>query len=226
MATHIIDSIHADGRDADAVPPFDEKKTARVEANIDEKGSYRADTDSATKIYVPDDTEEFIDPRLKDYPIPLVAKTVDLHNNFDEPILTFRFFFLSTFWVVVGDAIATMYYFKPYTSTLTSYAVQLLSWGMGDAMARYLPSRGVTVFGRTYSLNPGPWNAKEHALIVVAYWGSVSLAHVVHGAPVSIRPLTSSATPRTASARSRPSSSTTTARLALAGAYSSCSPRR
>ena len=32
-------------------------------------------------VYIPDDDEEFIDPRLKDYVIPLVAKTVDLHND-------------------------------------------------------------------------------------------------------------------------------------------------
>ena len=31
--------------------------------------------------YIPDDNEEFIDPRLRDYPIPLVAKTVNLHND-------------------------------------------------------------------------------------------------------------------------------------------------
>ena len=31
--------------------------------------------------YIPNDNEEFIDPRLADYPIPLVAKTVDLHND-------------------------------------------------------------------------------------------------------------------------------------------------
>lgn len=30
---------------------------------------------------VPDDDDEFIDPRLKDYPIALVAKTVDLRND-------------------------------------------------------------------------------------------------------------------------------------------------
>lgn len=43
---------------------------------------------------------------------------------------------------------------------------------MGDAMARYLPKRQFNTFGYKWSLNPGPWNAKEHALIVVAYWGS------------------------------------------------------
>lgn len=30
---------------------------------------------------VPTDQDEFIDPRLKNYPIPLVAKTVDLRND-------------------------------------------------------------------------------------------------------------------------------------------------
>ena len=30
---------------------------------------------------VPEDSDFFIDPRLKDYPIPLVAKTVDLKND-------------------------------------------------------------------------------------------------------------------------------------------------
>lgn len=58
--------------------------------------------------------------------------------------------------------------------SLTSYAVQLLSWGMGAAMAAYLPRRVFNTFGFKWTLNPGPWNAKEHALIVVAYWGSVS----------------------------------------------------
>lgn len=61
-------------------------------AQIDEKNMHgidvasdrgaESDTDSAAKIYVPDDSEEFIDPRLKDYPVPLVAKTVALHNDF------------------------------------------------------------------------------------------------------------------------------------------------
>lgn len=59
--------------------------------------------------------------------------------------------------------------------SLTSYAVQLLSWGMGSAMADYLPTRTFRTLGYNWSFNSGKWNAKEHALIVVAYWGSVSL---------------------------------------------------
>jgi OPT family small oligopeptide transporter len=44
-------------------------------------------------------------------------------------------------------------------------------------MAKYLPKRQFTTFGMTWSLNAGPWNAKEHALIVVAYWGSTYTAY-------------------------------------------------
>jgi hypothetical protein len=64
---------------------LDEKKQPFNEKTGDiEISSERADSeyDDAAKIYVPDENEEFIDPRLKDYPIPLVAKTVDLHNDF------------------------------------------------------------------------------------------------------------------------------------------------
>jgi len=50
----------------------------------------------------------------------------------------------------------------------------LLAWGMGSAMATYLPKHTFNTFGYKWSFNPAPWNAKEHALIVVAYWGSVS----------------------------------------------------
>ncbi|KAK3324932.1 oligopeptide transporter OPT family [Apodospora peruviana] len=98
-----------------------------------------------------------LDPRLKDYPIPLISQTVSLANDRSEPILTFRFFVLATFWVVCGDTISTIYFFKPYSSQLSSYMVQLLSWSMGSIMAHYLPER-------------------EHAMVVVAYWGSCRTA--------------------------------------------------
>lgn len=59
---------------------MDEKHPDDIE--VVSNDSPDSDYDEAAKIYVPEDTEEFIDPRLKDYPVPLVAKTVDLHNNF------------------------------------------------------------------------------------------------------------------------------------------------
>ena len=60
---------------------MDEKHFNDIEVASDQ-GNPDSDYDDAAKIYVPDDSDEVIDPRLKDYPIPLVAKTVDLHNDF------------------------------------------------------------------------------------------------------------------------------------------------
>ena len=169
--------------DPEKEPVIDEKKAPIVDADAIDAASIAANEiiEDAAKAYVPSEDDVVIDPRLVDYPIPLVAKTVDLHNDFDEPILTFRFWVLTTFWVVVGCAISTLYYFKPYYQDLGSFTVQLLSWGMGNAMARYLPTRKWSVFGWQFTMNPGPWNAKEHASIVVAYWGSVSVFSDVEG---------------------------------------------
>ncbi len=38
-------------------------------------------SEEITKLRVPDENELFIDPRLMEYPIRLVAQTVDLHND-------------------------------------------------------------------------------------------------------------------------------------------------
>lgn len=39
-------------------------------------------------------------------------------------------------------------------------------------MAKHLPNRNIMDFGFSCNLNPGSWNAREHALVIVAFWGS------------------------------------------------------
>lgn len=60
-----------DSRETHSYP----QKTAIGDPSFDELDKESNDA------YIPNDDEEFIDPRLSDYPIPLVAKTVDLHND-------------------------------------------------------------------------------------------------------------------------------------------------
>ncbi|KAJ9143372.1 OPT superfamily oligopeptide transporter [Pleurostoma richardsiae] len=145
-----------------------------LESFIDKKLQSRLDYDKAAPVH---EDVNARNTRLESYPIPLVAHTVDLHNDDTEPLLTFRFWVLSTIWVVVGCTISSVYYFKPYSVRLTGYVVQLCSWAMGARMARHLPNRQVKLFGLYWNPNPGPWNAKEHALVVVAYWGSSYTAY-------------------------------------------------
>lgn len=75
----ILETIsHNEPSDVKATTPLDEK---HPDIEVASTGP-DSDFDDAAKIYVPEDNEDVIDPRLKDYPVPLVAKTVDLHNDF------------------------------------------------------------------------------------------------------------------------------------------------
>lgn len=50
---------------------------------------------------------------------------------------------------------------------ITAIVAQLLSFPIGKAWGRWMPAWKWTVFGYTIHLNPGPFNIKEHTLIVV-----------------------------------------------------------
>jgi OPT family small oligopeptide transporter len=46
------------------------------------------------------------------------------------------------------------------------YVVQLIAYPIGLGFARVLPNKEFKIFGRTANLNPGPFNVKEHVIIV------------------------------------------------------------
>lgn len=81
----MMDTIDVYREQGDSVPqnstesPVFEKKTADIEIEAIDSNDFQ--DISEEKIFVPGENDVFIDPRLKDYPIPLVAKTVDLHND-------------------------------------------------------------------------------------------------------------------------------------------------
>lgn len=57
--------------------------------------------------------------------------------------------------------------FSSYAVGLSSYLVILLSLPCGNLMARILPTREWSLFGRSFTLNPGPFNRKEHTVIAI-----------------------------------------------------------
>lgn len=62
-----------------AESPTSDKKNADIEVEAVDSNDFKDSSDE--KIFLPEENDIFIDPRLKDYPITLVAKTVDLHND-------------------------------------------------------------------------------------------------------------------------------------------------
>ncbi|KZT56011.1 OPT superfamily oligopeptide transporter [Calocera cornea HHB12733] len=65
---------------------------------------------------------------------------------------------LSTF----GGVLAEIYYFKPQTILVSTMFLAIISYVIGEAFATFIPRRGVFRY-----LNPGPFNKKEHAAIVI-----------------------------------------------------------
>ncbi|KAG0240840.1 hypothetical protein BGW41_006595 [Actinomortierella wolfii] len=98
-------------------------------------------------------------------PIEEVRVTIP---NWDDPSLpcnTFRAWFLG-----IGFAAAIAYVnqflYMRHTGVYVGHAVTaLLSLPLGHLMARTLPTTRYSLFGFTFTLNPGPFSIKEHVVI-------------------------------------------------------------
>ncbi|KAG9323610.1 hypothetical protein KVV02_006899 [Mortierella alpina] len=58
-------------------------------------------------------------------------------------------------------------FFRESPMVVGALVVQLISYPAGQFMARVLPSMKYRLFGFSFSLNPGPFNVKEHVLITI-----------------------------------------------------------
>ncbi|KAI0030545.1 OPT oligopeptide transporter protein-domain-containing protein [Vararia minispora EC-137] len=83
----------------------------------------------------------------------------------DDPSLspwTFRAFFLGIGLSAFGGVLAEIYYFKPQTVLVSTMFLAIIAYVLGTFMELVIPSRGIFRY-----LNPGPFNKKENAFIVV-----------------------------------------------------------
>ncbi|KAG0236767.1 hypothetical protein BGX31_003803 [Mortierella sp. GBA43] len=68
--------------------------------------------------------------------------------------------------VTIPIAFVNQFFYYRQTGVFVGYSVvSLLSLPMGHFMARILPMGHFKAFGRSFSLNPGPFSIKEHVLI-------------------------------------------------------------
>ncbi|KAJ3013616.1 hypothetical protein HKX48_005646 [Thoreauomyces humboldtii] len=81
------------------------------------------------------------------------------------PVLTFRSVFLGTLWGIVLCVANSIFSFRTVTLLISVTIVILLAYPMGHAMAKILPRSSFNAFGQSWSLNPGPFNAKEHVVL-------------------------------------------------------------
>ena len=91
------------------------------------------------------------------------------------PSLTFcnlwftnSYFVLSTFFVALGAVISQISWFRTTSASYSMFFVQIVSYWLGNLMARALPAKDVNLYFIKFNLNPAPFSIKEHVLITLA----------------------------------------------------------
>ncbi|EGN93492.1 hypothetical protein SERLA73DRAFT_64004, partial [Serpula lacrymans var. lacrymans S7.3] len=78
------------------------------------------------------------------------------------PALTFRFWVLGIGLSTFGSVLSEIYFWKPQNATVTALFQLIIAYVLGNAMHYVLPSKGLW-----RSINPGPFNIKEHTCITI-----------------------------------------------------------
>lgn len=107
-----------------------------------------------------------------DSPYPEVRAAIPSSDDITLPQNTIRMWTIGLLMTTLGCALNMLFSLHAPTISLTTFVTSILAWPLGRAWDRFVPD--VPVFGRFGgpSLNPGPFNLKEHALITIM--GNVS----------------------------------------------------
>ncbi|KAK4703743.1 hypothetical protein P7C70_g2476, partial [Phenoliferia sp. Uapishka_3] len=111
----------------------------------------------------------------EDSPYPEVRASVSNYDDPDMPVLTFRAWFLGLFFASLVGGLNAFFMFRYPSPNITPILVQVVSFPFGKLFAWLLPEnswRTPYFFRRLgmsdrWSLNPGPFNIKEHTVIVI-----------------------------------------------------------
>ncbi|GLU16047.1 hypothetical protein SLE2022_324970 [Rubroshorea leprosula] len=102
-------------------------------------------------------------------PIEEVRLTVPTTDDSTLPVWTFRMWFLGILSCVLLSFLDTFFAYRTEPLTVTMISIQVATLPIGKFMAKVLPHTKIRIPGTTweFSLNPGPFNVKEHVLISI-----------------------------------------------------------
>lgn len=104
---------------------------------------------------------------LNDSIYPEVRAAVSNVDDIDMPVNTFRTWFLGLIFVILLSGLNQLLYFRYPSVTISGLVVQLVAYPCGKFLEKTLPSRAVKTRWGSFSLNPGPFNIKEHTMISI-----------------------------------------------------------
>ncbi|XP_075487952.1 oligopeptide transporter 1-like [Primulina tabacum] len=115
-----------------------------------------------TNLEITDEDEDYC-------PIEQVKMTVPTTDDPTMPVLTFRTWFLGLISCVMLAFVNQFFGYRQNSLYISPVAAQIVTLPLGKFMARVLPTKTfhVPLTNWSLSLNPGPFNLKEHVLITI-----------------------------------------------------------
>ncbi|GMP73519.1 hypothetical protein CsSME_00031252 [Camellia sinensis var. sinensis] len=104
-----------------------------------------------------------------DCPIEEVRLTVPITDDPTLPCLTFRTWFLGIISCSILAFLNQFFGYRQNPLYVSSVSAQIAVLPIGKLMASYLPNKSIRIPATkwSFSLNPGPFNLKEHVLITI-----------------------------------------------------------
>lgn len=90
-------------------------------------------------------------------------------RNFDVdlPVNTVRAWVIGMVLCTIGSGLNMLFSLRNPNVLITTFVVQLISYPIGLGWDLIFPDRMLNLFGLKFNLKPGPFNFKEHVVIVV-----------------------------------------------------------
>ncbi|KAM0059911.1 putative oligopeptide transporter, OPT superfamily [Helianthus debilis subsp. tardiflorus] len=121
-------------------------------------------------------------------PIQQVALTVPTTDDASLPVLTFRMWVLGTLSCVLLSFLNQFFLYRTEPLSITAISAQIAVVPLGQLMAAKITDRVFFKGSRwEFTMNPGPFNVKEHVLITIfanSGAGTVYAIHVVTGVKI------------------------------------------
>ncbi|KAK9133972.1 hypothetical protein Scep_013500 [Stephania cephalantha] len=100
-------------------------------------------------------------------PVEEVRLVVPETDDPSIPVMTFRAWFLGITSCSVLIFLNTFFTYRTQPLTISAILMQIAVLPIGKFMASTLPKRDFKILGQNFSLNPGPFNIKEHVIITI-----------------------------------------------------------
>ncbi|KAH6790681.1 oligopeptide transporter 7 [Perilla frutescens var. frutescens] len=143
-----------------------------------------------TSTHKNDDVDEFIAAASsssnyyeveENSPIKQVALTVSTADDPTLPVLTFRMWFLGTLSCVLLSFLNQFFWYRTEPLSITAISAQIAVVPLGQLMAARITDRVFLRGSRwEFTLNPGPFNVKEHVLITIFANSGAGTVYAIH----------------------------------------------